>query len=170
MASPADSIRPFPDHPLRALASEQILARLERTPDNDTVKFLEGMQDIYVDNKGRFSIPAQYKAALGDDSVRLVAPPDGGGIWIFPVAEFVQLRSRAIEKLRSPHPSPEAVDLVTRLMNSTQELAIDTYGRITIPRPYITQSGLTAPGTNLLVGSGNFIEIKPIRPLKPSVD
>lgn len=73
-------------------------------------------------------------------------------------------------KLSSPDTSTAALELVTLLLNRTTEVAIDSYDRITIPRPYLNQSGLTAPGTNTLVGSGNFLEIKPIRPLKPAAD
>jgi DNA-binding transcriptional regulator/RsmH inhibitor MraZ len=128
------------------------------------------MRDLCLDVKGRFTLPAQYRDAFGGNAVRLVAPPDRTGIWIFSVAEFIQLRSHAIMKLSSPDTSTAALELVTLLLNRTTEVAIDSYDRITIPRPYLNQSGLTAPGTNTLVGSGNFLEIKPIRPLKPAAD
>ena len=107
-----------------------------------------------VDAKGRVSIPAQFRAALGATQVCLY-PAVGGGYLEGASQAYVEARAQAYAELDI---SQEDYDLLlTAFLSEVRFLPIDATGRIILPSDLAEYAGLT--GKAQFVGLGDRFQI-----------
>jgi MraZ protein len=114
-------------------------------------KFLGSFQH-QLDDKGRVSLPAQYRREATDQRFVLVQayPP---ALALYPEAEWLEVEDRMQEMMRDP-----AGRLwVLSVMSSAVEVAPDAQGRILIPAAL--RGAASLEGQALLVGAINKVEI-----------
>jgi MraZ protein len=114
-------------------------------------KFLGSFQH-QLDEKGRLSLPAQFRREATDQRFVLVQayPPALG---LYPENEWLEVESRMEQMLRDP----AARMWVLSVMSSAVEVAPDAQGRILIPATLRAAAELE--GQALLVGAINKVEI-----------
>jgi MraZ protein len=114
-------------------------------------KFLGSFQH-QLDDKGRLSLPAQFRRDATDQRFVLVqayAP----ALQLYPETEWLEVEDRMQTMLRDP----AARMWVLSVMSSAVEVTPDAQGRILIPAALRTAAGLE--GQAMLVGAINKVEI-----------
>jgi len=103
-----------------------------------------------IDPKGRVSIPARFREALGDDSSgRLVVVPNEHCLEVHPLEEWQRIEA----KLREQSVFNPEVRKISRLyISKAKDVDLDAQGRILIPPDLRTEGGLARDVT--LVGGG----------------
>lgn len=110
-----------------------------------------------IDKKGRLSIPAQFRAALGaQEFPGIVAylSPLHGCIEACGMSRIMKLNSR-IEKF-DPY-SEERDAFATTIFGESVQLNFDTEGRVMLPEAFIASAKLNETAT--IVGKGEIFEI-----------
>jgi MraZ protein len=114
-------------------------------------KFLGSFQH-QLDDKGRLSLPAQFRREATDQRFVLVQPyPPALGL--YPESEWLEVESRMQQMLRDP----SARMWVLSVMSNAVEVTPDAQGRILIPATLRAAAELD--GQALLVGAINKVEI-----------
>ncbi|MEX1182301.1 MAG: division/cell wall cluster transcriptional repressor MraZ [Gemmatimonadota bacterium] len=114
-------------------------------------KFLGSFQH-QLDEKGRLSLPAQFRREATDQRFVLVQayPP---ALALYPETEWLEVEERMQTMMRDP----SARLWVLSVMSNAVEVTPDTQGRILIPAPLRAAADLN--GQALLVGAINKVEI-----------
>ncbi|HSJ24379.1 MAG TPA: division/cell wall cluster transcriptional repressor MraZ [Longimicrobiales bacterium] len=114
-------------------------------------KFLGSFQH-QLDEKGRLSLPAQYRREATDQRFVLVQayPP---ALALYPEAAWLEVESRMEQMMRDP----SARMWVLSVMSNAVEVTPDGQGRILIPATLRAAAELD--GQALLVGAINKVEI-----------
>jgi MraZ protein len=114
-------------------------------------KFLGSFQH-QLDEKGRLSLPAQFRREATDQRFVLVQayPP---ALALYPETEWLEVEERMQGMMRDP----SARMWVLSVMSNATEVAPDAQGRILIPAPL--RSAAELDGQALLVGAINKVEI-----------
>ena len=111
-----------------------------------------------VDKKGRVSVPAAFRSALGDalgEGVGLAEPITGQqAIEATPMARIVA-RLAQLDTLKSD--SPQRAALVMMTLGNTRQVTIDGDGRMILPEDLIAHAGIG--DTAVFVGLGHTFQI-----------
>jgi len=110
-----------------------------------------------IDSKGRVSVPATFRAALGSQSFP--------GIVALPMHTHPALRCAGIDWMeqlshtvnRADFFSQEQDDLTSTIFGDTKQLPFDGEGRIMLPAALASHAGID--GIAAFVGRGPFFEI-----------
>jgi MraZ protein len=110
-----------------------------------------------IDSKGRVSVPATFRAALGSQSFP--------GIVAFPLHKFRALRCAGMDWMedlgrnvnRADFLSEEQDDLTATIFGDTKQLPFDGEGRVMLPDALTSHAGLD--GVAAFFGRGPFFEI-----------
>jgi MraZ protein len=95
-----------------------------------------------IDAKGRVSIPAPFRAALGGNSrVFIWIAPDGSGALEGGGEALMELYAETLAEL--PLQSPVREAFVTAVIAGSADLKIDDTGRIKLPDDFCAAAGLT---------------------------
>lgn len=95
-----------------------------------------------LDAKGRVSVPASFRAALGSESKVYVYPAVDGSGCLEGGGEALMSHNRAIISRMSPG-DPVYRGYRHSFFTRSAELALDANGRITLPRHLIEHAGIT---------------------------
>lgn len=114
-------------------------------------KFLGSFQH-QLDEKGRLSLPAQFRREATDQRFVLIQAYEPA-LALYPEAEWLEVEERMQTMMRDP----KARLWVLSVMSNAVEVAPDSQGRILIPAPLRAAAGLE--GQALLVGAINKVEI-----------
>lgn len=104
-----------------------------------------------IDPKGRVSIPARFREALGGSAGRLVVVPNGDCLEVHPLEEWERIEGKFKEQSMF---NPEARKMSRLYISKAKDVDLDTHGRILIPPDLRTEAGLVRDVT--LVGGGLF--------------
>lgn len=111
-----------------------------------------------VDKKGRVSVPAAFRAALGDlitDGIALVKPLNRlAAIEASPLAR-VHERIEQLETLNQDSPQHAAIAMVT--LGNMRQVPFDGEGRIVLPEDLMTYAGIV--DSAVFVGLGKYFQI-----------
>jgi MraZ protein len=110
-----------------------------------------------IDSKGRVSVPATFRAALGSQNFP--------GIVAFPLHKFRAIRCAGMDWMedlgrnvnRADFLSEEQDDLTATIFGDTKQLPFDGEGRVMLPDALASHAGLD--GVAAFVGRGPFFEI-----------
>jgi MraZ protein len=111
-----------------------------------------------VDRKGRVSVPAQFRAALSNQSF--------SGIVLFPAINSRALEGSGIDRLEElshridalPEFSAER-DAISAIFADAQQLPFDGEGRIQLPPELCEHAGIVLEGGATFVGCGRTFQI-----------
>jgi transcriptional regulator MraZ len=110
-----------------------------------------------IDQKGRISVPASFRATLGEDNKALFCMPS----LIFPAIDaYTQERLDAMSERYERENDPGSVAYGQHHMimdGDVWQIAIDGDGRIIIPEPLRSYAGITDQAT--FVGAGPHFQI-----------
>jgi len=118
----------------------------------------QGETAITVDDKGRLAIPTAYRDQVADACAnRLVItynPFDAGCLWVFPYAEWEQVRDQvnALPKVKAAHR-----DMQMKLVGAAAIVEPDSAARILLPASQRTAAGIEKKA--VLLGMGNKFEL-----------
>jgi MraZ protein len=115
-------------------------------------KFLGSYQHT-IDDKGRISLPAQYRREAADQRFVLVQPYPPA-LALYPEVEWGAVEERLSEMVSR---NQDARLYMLSLMSNAVEVSPDAQGRILIPQRLKDAAGLD--GTVMLVGAINKIEL-----------
>jgi MraZ protein len=115
-------------------------------------KFLGSYQHT-IDDKGRISLPAQYRREAADQRFVLVQPYPPA-LALYPEVEWGAVEERLSEMVSR---NQDARLYMLSLMSNAVEVSPDAQGRILIPQRLKEAAGLD--GTVMLVGAINKIEL-----------
>ena len=110
-----------------------------------------------IDSKGRVSVPATFRAALGSQSFP--------GIVALPLHKYRAIRCAGMDWMeelgrtvnKTDFFSEEQDDLTSTIFGDTKQLPFDGEGRIMLPAPLTSHAGID--GVAAFVGRGPFFEI-----------
>ncbi|SRR5579872_4532201 len=88
-----------------------------------------GRYEHSLDDKGRLTIPARFRARLGDHFVLTIAPPDPCLV-MYPEPTWTEFCAK-LEA--APRKDAEYRSIVRHVFAHTEEVALDTQGRLLIP-------------------------------------
>ena len=120
--------------------------------------FFIGTYENRLDKKGRVSVPAPFRAMLGDSAFK--------GVVVFPSYRALALEACSQEFLRQLHHnmsgsfdlfSEEQDDLATSILAASHPLQIDQDGRIVLPPDFLEHAGLDDRAA--FVGMGDIFQI-----------
>jgi MraZ protein len=95
-----------------------------------------------IDAKGRVSIPAPFRAALGGNArVFIWIAPDGSGALEGGGEELMRLYAETLAELPLQSPVREAI--VTTVIAGSADLKIDETGRVKLPEEFCVAAGLS---------------------------
>lgn len=121
-------------------------------------KMFQGETAITVDDKGRLTIPTSYRDLVADACAnRLVVtynPFDTGCLWIFPFAEWEQVRDQvnALPSVKAVHRA-----LQMKLVGAAAIVEPDGAARILLPSSQRSAAGIEKKA--VLLGMGNKFEL-----------
>ena len=111
-----------------------------------------------VDKKGRVSVPAAFRAALGDqlsEGIALTKPVNRlAAIEASPISR-VNARMEQLETLNENMPHVAALAMVT--LGNMRKIPFDGEGRIILPEDLISYAGIT--DSAVFVGLGKYFQI-----------
>ena len=113
-----------------------------------------------VDRKGRVSVPAQFRAALGEALAEgVVAFPafalDRQAVEVWPLARMSELQD-SLDRLHDRF-SDEQKNLASLMFAEARLLSFDDTGRVLLPRPLVDVAALDEEA--LFVGQGRTFQI-----------
>ncbi|HEX8245999.1 MAG TPA: hypothetical protein VF541_20965 [Longimicrobium sp.] len=106
-----------------------------------------------IDEKGRLSLPAQFRRESGDQTLVLVHV-HANALTLFPESTWVEMEKRLREAMRS---SPQARAQALRVTANAVEVVPDKQGRILVPQRM--QDAVGIDGATLVVGVIDRIEL-----------
>jgi MraZ protein len=94
-----------------------------------------------IDSKGRVSIPAKFREALGNDyNGRLVVVPNEHCLEVHPLEEWQRIEAKVREL---PSFNPEVKKISRLYISKAKDVDLDTQGRILLPPDSRGEAGLT---------------------------
>jgi MraZ protein len=106
-----------------------------------------------IDEKGRLSLPAQFRRESGEQTLVLVHVfPDA--LTLFPESTWTEMEQRLRDAMRS---SPQARAWALRVTANAVEVSPDKQGRILVPQRM--QDAVGIGGATLVVGAIDRIEL-----------
>lgn len=110
-----------------------------------------------IDKKGRVSVPAQFRAAMQDESF--------GGIVVYPSFIHSCVEACSMSRIKKLSDSIDNLDpfseerdaFATTVLGASSQLQFDSEGRVTLPPELLEQSGITEDV--VFVGKGQTFEI-----------
>jgi transcriptional regulator MraZ len=114
-----------------------------------------GQFEHSLDDKGRLTIPARFRARLGDHFVLTIAPPDPC-LAMYPEATWLEVCSK-LEA--APRKDAQYRSFVRHLFAHTEEISLDSQGRLLLPAALREMAGIGRDA--VLVGTLTRIEIWP---------
>jgi MraZ protein len=118
----------------------------------------QGETAITVDDKGRLAIPTSYREqvvdACGNRLVITYNPFESGCLWLFPYAEWEQVRDQvnALPKVKASHR-----DMQMKLVGAASVVEPDGAARILLPASQRAAAGIEKKA--VLLGMGNKFEL-----------
>lgn len=88
-----------------------------------------GQYEHSLDDKGRLTIPARFRARLGDHFVLTIAPPDPC-LAMYPETTWSDVCAR-LEA--APRKDDRYRSIVRHLFANTEEISLDSQGRVVLP-------------------------------------
>ncbi len=120
---------------------------------NDGIPTFMGEFERGLDSKGRFTLPASFREALGDEGAVLTRGLDGC-LFLFPKSYFITLR----QKLRQLTITRQKDRMIRRLFFSgASQINPDGQGRVIIPAALRRYAGID--GSVVLTGNDTYIEL-----------
>ena len=114
-----------------------------------------GQYEHSLDDKGRLTIPARFRARLGDHFVLTIAPPEPC-LAMYPETTW----SEFCAKLEAaPRKDAQYRSFVRHLFAHTEEISLDSQGRLLLPAALREMAGIKRDA--VLVGTLTRIEIWP---------
>lgn len=117
-----------------------------------------GFSHVNLDAKGRFAMPARYRASLVDlcdnHLVVTIDPQTQASLLIYPLPEWERIE---VELSRLPSGIPKARSMVRVLMSFASDIDIDGAGRILMPQELRKRAGLEKE--MVLIGQGRRFEL-----------
>jgi len=148
---------------LRALALEQLRFPPSGGSGPKLENLMTGTRDVTLDDKGRLYIPSSFREQLDSTSpVYVFAPAGQPGLWIFSEKEWKGLTDTALEHARRPLNKADPIETLTLLLNRSERVQPDGHHRIQISPELMQASGLRKRADAIVVGSGNFLEVRPV--------
>ena len=112
-----------------------------------------------IDPKGRLSIPAKWREALGsygEGAGQLIVVPNEHCLEIHPLEEWQRIE----DKLNAqPMFTPEVRKLSRLFMSRAKETSVDGAGRVLLPPDTRDQAGLAAKEVTLVGGGRKMFEV-----------
>ncbi len=105
-----------------------------------------------IDDKGRLTIPAKYRAILAAGLV--VTRGFDNNLMIYPMSGWEELAERIMSK---PVSNPKVRELRRRLFSAAADLELDRQGRVLIPPQLRTFAGIN--GSVLVAGNFDYVEV-----------
>ena len=110
-----------------------------------------------IDKKGRVSVPAQFRAAMQDESF--------GGIVVYPSFIHSCVEACSMSRIKKLSDSIDNLDpfseerdaFATTVLGASAQLQFDSEGRVTLPPELLEQSGINEDV--VFVGKGQTFEI-----------
>ncbi len=93
-----------------------------------------------LDEKGRLTVPSQWRAFHAETDTLLATPHPGGYIAVLPPAEVDKLYEK-ISAQKMSNPAAEA--FAARFFSQTQALTFDKQGRVALNEGLLKHAGLT---------------------------
>ncbi len=122
-------------------------------------QFLTGMYDGKIDDKGRLSLPARLRTAIGAQQVVILPGLDENHLMLMTPDYFENQFCKQILSTPLALMDREKRQLVRKLISPAQYVDIDSAGRISIPQRARTSLNLLPKTEALLVGTGYAVEI-----------
>src|ERR1043165_5120462 len=118
-----------------------------------------GTFELSIDSKNRLSIPAKHRSQLEGvpNGGMWCAGPYGNAIRLYPKATFEELSAKGLSWLL---PDRDSSEVVTGFHGLTEQLEVDAQGRVGLSRTILEDAGLLGVTDVVIVGSGNWIEIR----------
>lgn len=115
-----------------------------------------GLNSVSIDEKGRITIPTQYRKLIMDDKSLLVITIDTEDrcLLLYPLTQWKIIEGK-LEQLPSFHPATRRIQRL--LIGHATELELDRQGRILIPPLLREHAGLDR--SVMLVGQGKKFEL-----------
>ena len=112
-----------------------------------------GTYENKVDSKGRVSVPARFRAALGDQSFSgIVAYPAFDGVSAIEACGIDWLE-RLNDRINTLNPfSPGHRTLATAIFGRSMQIPFDDAGRVMLPREFLDHAGITERATFVAMG------------------
>ena len=110
-----------------------------------------------IDKKGRVSVPAQFRAALGEQSF--------AGIIAYPSFVNSCIEACGIDRITKLYASIDQLDpyseerdaFATTILGFSQQIAFDGEGRVMLPESLLAEAGINEQA--LFIGKGETFEI-----------
>ncbi len=123
------------------------------------MQFLTGMYDGKIDDKGRLSLPARLRTAIGSQQVVILPGLDENHLMLMTPDYFENQFCKQILSTPLALMDKEKRQLVRKLISPAQYVDVDSAGRISIPQRARTALNLLPKSEALLVGTGYAVEI-----------
>ena len=123
------------------------------------MQFLTGMYDGKIDDKGRLSLPARLRTAIGSQQVVILPGLDENHLMLMTPDYFENQFCKQILSTPLALMDREKRQLVRKLISPAQYVDVDSAGRISIPQRARTSLNLLPKTEALLVGTGYAVEI-----------
>ncbi len=123
------------------------------------MQFLTGMYDGKIDDKGRLSLPARLRTAIGSQQVVILPGLDENHLMLMTPDYFENQFCKQILSTPLALMDREKRQLVRKLISPAQYVDVDSAGRISIPQRARTFLNLLPRSEALLVGTGYAVEI-----------
>ncbi len=123
------------------------------------MQFLTGMYDGKIDDKGRLSLPARLRTAIGSQQVVILPGLDENHLMLMTPDYFENQFCKQILSTPLALMDREKRQLVRKLISPAQYVDVDSAGRISIPQRARTSLNLLPKSEALLVGTGYAVEI-----------
>lgn len=119
-----------------------------------------------VDRKGRVSVPAQFRAALAEQTPVIVAYRSFQGPWV--EASGLDRMQKFAEELDTLDENSERYEFVAAILADARQLGWDETGRMVVPQDLLDHAGITEEAA--FVGQGKFFQIRDPAQQRAAVD
>jgi len=128
-------------------------ATLDATP-----VFFTDRYEHSVDDKGRVTLPAQYRRYFPSDSIAYFVPAGHGEpcIRVFPLATWTQYDQKYLEQLNE-FAAKDVSRMIRKLYYRIKKVTVDKAGRVLVPDDFVKTLGLS--GKILMAGHRDHFEI-----------
>lgn len=111
-----------------------------------------------VDDKGRVTLPAQYRRYLPTDSTAYFVPSAHGEpcVRVFPLATWTQYDQKYLEQLNE-FAAKDVSRMIRKLYYRIKKVTVDKAGRVLLPDDFVSSLGLS--GKILMAGHRDHFEI-----------
>jgi MraZ protein len=126
-------------------------------PQDATHVFFTDRYEHSMDDKGRVTLPAQYRRYFPSDSIAYFAPAAHGEpcIRVFPLATWSLYDQKYLEK--QDEFDEDASRMIRKLYSRIKTVSVDKAGRVLLPDEFVKSLGLS--GKVLMAGHRDHFEI-----------